>query len=344
MPSQFFGGAFVLLIAAQTLAEDSARGAPHVAASIQAGAVLLDPAKILGPDSCSQCHGSELQVLRSTPHFRTFDELHRKPEAKEIAKKMGIRSIKRGDLCIRCHYTPQIQDAQLRPIAGVSCETCHGPARDWIAIHSDYGGATASKGTETPEHCQHRLRASIEAGMRNPVNPYLVARSCLNCHTIPEEKLVNLGGHPATRPEFEFVAWAEGSLRHNFLRAKNTGNPVSSPERLRVMYVAGLMADLEYSLRATGKATEVKEYGIALAKRAYTVRRRLADVQEKLHQPQLAEALEIAYAVKLKSSNQAQLEEAADRIGMIAYEFADTVDGSTLAAIDVMLPSPATYK
>jgi Cytochrome c554 and c-prime len=325
-------------------AEDSASRAPSLGVAVKAGSVELDPAKIVGPETCSQCHGSELQVWRSTPHFRTFEELHRKPAAKEIATKMGIRSIKRGDMCIRCHYTPQSHGSQIRPIAGVSCETCHGPARDWLKIHSDYGGATVSKDTETEEHRRQRFAESIQAGMRNPMNAYLVARSCLNCHTIPDEELVNVGGHSPTDEDFEFVSWAEGSQRHNFLRANNSGNPISSPERLRVMYIAGLMADLEYSLRATAKATAVKSYGIAVAKRAYTVRRKLADAQELLQHPMLAEALQVAYGVKLKSNNHHELEAAADRIGTVAYEFADTVDGSTLAAIDGMLPPSNTYR
>ncbi len=324
--------------------EESASHAPSLDIALHAGAVKSEPEKIIGPETCIQCHGNELQVWRTTPHFRTFDELHRKPQAKEIASKMGIRSIKRDDLCIRCHYTAQSHGSQSRPIAGVSCETCHGAARDWLTSHCDYGGPATSRGTETDEHRKERFSSSIQAGMRNPVNTYLVARSCLNCHTVPNEQLVNVGGHPAASERFEFVAWAEGSLRHNFLRTDGKSNPISPIERLRVMYVVGTMADLEYSLRATGKATEIKEYGIKVAKRAYDVRRRLADIQGLLQNPLLAEALQAAYAVKLKSRNESELNSAADAVGTAAYKFADTVDGSTLAAIDAMLPAQNTYR
>ena len=82
----------------------------------------------------------------TTPHFATFDELHRKPEAKAIADKLGLRSVKRNDECIKCHYTTQTVDGHPRIVAGVSCESCHGAARDWIEMHADYGGPAITQG------------------------------------------------------------------------------------------------------------------------------------------------------------------------------------------------------
>src|SRR5690349_21688600 len=66
-----------------------------------------DPAKVLSAATCAQCHASEAEVWKSTPHFRTFDTLHRTPRAKEIAAKMGVSSIKRSEVCASCHYTQQ---------------------------------------------------------------------------------------------------------------------------------------------------------------------------------------------------------------------------------------------
>lgn len=338
------GTIVVLLAAIASAREDSA--ATSAADAIVASRVNQAPDKILGPETCSQCHSQELTVWRNTPHFRTFDQLHRLPEAKEIAQRMGIRSIKRGELCLDCHYTTQGDGSsgKLRPIAGISCETCHGAAKEWLAVHSDYGGPTVSKSQESEAHRQARMARSIALGMRNPINPYLVARSCFNCHTVPNERLVNEGGHRVATEDFEFVAWAEGSQRHNFLRSDGQVNAPSSTDRLRVMYVVGLMADLEFSLRATGLATEVKPYGITVAQRAYRTRRKLADIQKSLAHPLVEQALKAAYAVKLKTGNQVALEQAADAVGKAAFDFAETVDGATLTAIDPMLPAPGTYK
>ena len=63
------------------------------------------------------------------------------------------------------------------------------------------------------------------------------------------------GGHLAGSQDFELVAWSQGMVRHNFVRTGGTANGAPSPAELRVMYVVGVMADLEYSLRAVAAAT-----------------------------------------------------------------------------------------
>lgn len=306
--------------------------------------VALDSTNVLGPDACTKCHGPELQAWRQTPHFATFDALHRQPAAKEIAQKLGIRSIKRNDLCIGCHYTPQGPAGDAKPIAGVSCEMCHGASREWIAIHNDYGGLEKTRQTESDEHRMERVENSIRLGMRNPANIYLIARGCFQCHTVPREDLVNIGGHTAGSGDFELVAWSQGKVRHNFLRTDYASNAISDQPRLRVMFVVGMMTDLEFSLRATAQATLKDTFGVTSAVRAYNVRRKLADLQEKLRDPRIDRALVAAYGVKLKSNNRADLEAAAKEVGQAAYEFADQVDGSELSGLDALLPKEADYR
>ena len=291
-----------------------------------------------------RCHGQEVAVWKQTPHFHTFKELHRRPEAKQIAERMGVRSIKRGDLCIKCHYTVQQVDGREKAVSGVSCESCHGAAKDWVAIHNDYGGPTATKQSESPEHRQQRVSDSIKNGMQNPANVYLIARSCYNCHTVPNEELVNVGGHAAGSNEFELVAWSQGMVRHNFLRADYASNAMSSPDRMRKMYVVGLMTNLEYSLRATASATTAATYGFASAERTFRIRRQLAELQEELNHPLLTQALDAAYSIKLKSNNADELNQAADQVGAAAFEFADKVDCSAMPAVDKFLPAPDQYK
>jgi len=304
----------------------------------------MDSSKVLGSETCMKCHGQEIGVWKQTPHHHTFKELHRKPEAKEIAEKMGIRSIKRGELCIKCHYTMQEVDGREKAISGISCESCHGAAKDWITLHNDYGGPTATKQSETPEHKQERVANAIKHGMQNPANMYLIARSCYNCHTVPNEKLVNVGGHAAGSDGFELVAWSQGMVRHNFLRTDYASNAMSDPARLRLMYVVGQLTNLEYSLRATAAATKAETYGFSSAQRAFNVRRHLAEIQEKLNHPLLTQALDAAYGVKLKSNNPDGLKLAADQVGAAAYQFSETVDGSTLSAVDSYLPTADQYK
>lgn len=310
----------------------------------ESGAVLMDPIKVLGYESCAKCHEQEVKVWQQSRHHQTFRDLHRKPEAKQIADRLGLRSIKRGDVCINCHYTQQVKRGKVRAVSGISCESCHGPAQDWIKLHNDYGGEDVTKEQESAEHRAERRARSVAAGMNNPINPYLIARNCLNCHTVPHEELVNIGGHTAGSMDFDFVAWSQGSVRHNFLRGGGTSNAESSPDHLRLMYVVGLLADLEYSLRATAKATELDTYGYNVAARAHSLRIKLAELQLQLQNQYLQAAVDAALAVKLKTENADNLVAAADQVGAAAYAFAENVDGSTLGVVHSMMPAPASYK
>ena len=216
--------------------------------------------------SCGTC---QTAVLRGRVQYPDgMQELRRRPKAKEICNNLGLRSAKRSDVCIDCHYTTQEIGGRAKPVSGVSCESCHGSAKDWLTIHNDYGGPTASKENETDDHRQQRFALSVENGMKNTRNFYLIARSCYGCHTVPKEELVNVGGHHAGSMDFELVAWSQGQVRHNFLRTDGLENGVSEIERLRVMYVVGLIANLEFSTRATAKATSKSAYGVNVANRS----------------------------------------------------------------------------
>jgi hypothetical protein len=279
-----------------------------------------------------------------TPHFATFDSLHRKPEAKQIADRLGLRSIKRNETCVRCHYTQQDQGGRARIVAGISCESCHGAAAAWITFHSDYGGENVTKDAESPDHRQRRLEESIARGMNNPHNLYLIAKQCYNCHTVPNESLVNVGAHAAGSHDFELVSWSQGMLRHNFLRTGGSANAESTPAQLRVMYVVGVMTDLEYSLRATAVATEKATFGVTSAQRAVRMKRQLIEIQNLTNDPRIEMALGAVASVELRLDNSSALLAAAEKVGRAAFVFAEQADGSTLAAIDPFLPQSSQYK
>ncbi|TWT87470.1 Perchlorate reductase subunit gamma precursor [Pseudobythopirellula maris] len=323
-------------------------GAVAIAAAAFAQAPGFGPAepaaaKVVGSDACAKCHAAEVNQWRATPHFRTFEELHRTPEAKAIADRLGIRSVKRGGTCVRCHYTQQEVNGRMRVTEGVSCESCHGAAQDWLDLHADYGPG-ANRQTESADHRRERRLRSVMAGMNNPGNLYLVARQCLDCHTAPDEQLVEVGGHTAGSTDFDLVAWSQGMVRHNFVRSGGAANAPSGPERLRVMHVVGVMTDLEYSLRAVAGATQAGVYGKTAAGRAAAKKAQLWRLQRKLESPLVAPALEAVAAVELRLGNAAAILAAADAVGVAAYNFAEQADGATLAAIDDELPSPAQYK
>lgn len=304
--------------------------------------VHVNPHQVLGFQNCEKCHAAEVQVWKQTPHHQTFMSLHRNPEAKKIASRLGISSFKTDSECIKCHYTMQADDSGMEAISGISCESCHGAAQNWVEHHNDYGGMT--RDTETPAHRIDRLRKSIAGGMRNPLNVYLVAQSCYRCHTVPNERLVNVGGHKAGSLDFEIVSWSQGSVRHNFVRSNGNTNDPSSRDRLRQMFIAGMIADLEFSLRATAAATEKAEFGLTSAKRASRAAKRLAAAQKKVKQPLLNDILAVYKSVTLKLKNEQQLTEAADSINRLGIRFAATVPGSELTAIDAFVPPESRWK
>ena len=306
--------------------------------------LAIDPHLVVGSESCEKCHAAEVAVWKKTPHNTTFATLHQKQAAAEIAKKLGGGSIKRGQVCIECHYTPQDHGGTTKAISGVSCESCHGPAQNWLKLHADYGGPSITKALESADHKAARIRGSIAAGMKNPHNLYLVAQSCYRCHTTPNEKLVNVGGHKAGSADFELVAWSQGLVRHNFLESNGKTNAKLSDDRLRVLYVVGLIADLEFSLRATAEATEKATFGIASAQRADRALKRLKELQAKINHPQVGQILDVAAGVKLKLKNRDPLLAAANQIAVLGEQFAAETTGANLTAVQPLLPPAEKYK
>jgi hypothetical protein len=305
---------------------------------------IADPHAVVGHDTCTKCHAGEVGVWKNTPHFRTFDELHRRPEAKQIASRLGIQSIKYESNCVNCHYTQQHTSQGTLAVAGVSCESCHGAAKGWLDLHANYGGPNVTRQTEPAGHRQERILRSIELGMRNPVNAYLVAQSCYRCHTVPDERLVNIGGHKAGSDDFELVSWSQGTIRHKFVHSDGKQNLTSSREHLRVLFVAGMIADLEFSLRATAVATEKASFGLTSAQRAQRALARLKSVAGKVDDSTLKQIVQAASQAALKLNNREALETVADQVAQLGLEFASRHNGKELQAIEPFIPPSNRWK
>tara|TARA_B100000029_G_scaffold493648_1_gene556424 strand:- start:26 stop:925 length:900 start_codon:yes stop_codon:yes gene_type:complete len=289
-----------------------------------------------------------------TKHSTAFNKLHRMPEAKEIARKMGIRRIKGDPLCQTCHFTVQLEEGKRRAkaIAGTSCESCHGPAKQWRHLHNDYGGQGATRETETPEHRRARLEKTAELGMIRPDHRYEMVSNCFQCHTVPNEELVNTGGHTAGS-EFELVAWSQGEVRHNFFISNGRENRAAPRELdpkkyLRFKYVLGRLMDLEYGLRAAAKATQPGAYIDAVKKRVEKSRGRLEQILAQSGDQQLKELIDSVLlslnGVEIKPDNPALLLEAADGAQRVARGFAADFAGSALDGVNALLPPESAYK
>ena len=299
-----------------------------------------DPALIKGPDACGECHEKSVASWKQSHHFSTFKDLPRSKEGREIAKKMGLKRIKSGSDCLTCHFTSAMNEGKATPIAGITCESCHGAGAEWIDVHSNFGGKDVKAEDEDPAHKKERYAKSEAAGMIRPGNLYAVAQNCFSCHTVPNEKLVNVGGH-AAGSAFDLVAWSQGEVRHNIWYSEQ--NLAASAEHKRMMYMVGTMLDLEYAYRGLAEATEKAQYAVKMAKRAKAAKGNLAKIDAAVDSAEVKAVLQIAGGIKLKLNNKDAYLKAADGVAEQARKLA-TMDGSGYAGVDALLPAESDYK
>jgi hypothetical protein len=314
---------------------------------------LAVAANIVGPDgandnSCSKCHSLEYQAWQNTHHFSTFKERHRSPEAKAILEKMGFKSMKRQGECLQCHYTSIVDDGKLVPTWGVSCESCHGAAAEWVNIHNKPNGDPNAKalawGTgknEPAAEKEARLKAAEAKGMISSKMIYDIATNCFGCHTVPDETLVNKGGHKAGS-DFDLVAWSQGEVRHNF--ADSPGAPdhptnrPATPEMLRRLYIVGAMVDLQFSLRNLAAVTQKGgDFDKAMIDRVNRIRAKVAAVLDKVQIPELADVLKLV--PEKVDDTTAVPADLADKLADATKKFAATNDGKQLGAMDPLIPT-----
>jgi hypothetical protein len=306
------------------------------------GAVASDPARTVGPNACAECHKLEAEAWKGTHHFKTFREMPRSTKANEIAEKMGVRRIKSGSLCLNCHFTVQQKNNREEPVAGISCESCHSAGQDWIKVHSGYSGKTVLFESAAEEKARWKLADS--KGMIRPRSFYLLAKNCYGCHVVPQEDLVNKGGHRAGSA-FDLVSWSQGEVRHNTWYSKGRENVVAGAARKRMLYLVGLGVELETALRAVGKATVRKAYAFEMAKRADRARKQLAAAAKAApNVPEIAKMVEFGHSAGLKLNNERFLTAAADGVSKLLVSITETYDGSTMAGLDSLIPGPDKFK
>ncbi len=250
-----------------------------------AGQQTSAPEIVVGRDYCKICHQSEFDAWEHSSHNLNAWKLLDHPKAAGFAKALGVTNLKGNSACTQCHGTQIKRGDEFIINQGNSCESCHGGAggKDgWFRHHFQFGvGRKVDRNTkmadlmmdrlkETAEHRASRDAACKAAGLNRSADAFEIAQNCLNCHLVPNEKLV-AAGHPIST-RFEFVEWSQGEVRHNFLldRSKNAESPTNWLDahrngegrtveaRKRLMFVVGQLADLEVSLRCRSMASSTK--------------------------------------------------------------------------------------
>ncbi|MEX2615010.1 MAG: multiheme c-type cytochrome [Alphaproteobacteria bacterium] len=267
----------------------------------------------VGPKKCQECHTAEATVWEGTAHFKSFKDIHRHDKADDIVEAVGDKRMKRSETCTICHYSDEQKDESARPkqVAGPSCESCHGAASDWIAVHNDYG-AGVKREDETAEHKAERIAKAEAAGMIRPDKLFDVASNCMGCHGLARDELEAKdaaamldAGHPI-KPEFELVSYSQGTVRHRFYPPDVTVNKEMTPAELSQMYVVGQAAALVSATKAMSKSDhakykEAQEKRIATATTALNaVKAQVPEAGALLADPSVANGRALAAAVKGK--------------------------------------------
>jgi hypothetical protein len=139
----------------------------------------------LGPSKCVQCHDHDRQAakwqreeplaFKGKAHFTTLKQLDG-AKAAGFAKALGVDPYDVEGSCVKCHATVFRGDAN----AGVSCESCHGPASAWNELHQQKGS----------------YAKAVAAGMHElREKPAAIARVCVECHVLTDRRLA-AAGHP----------------------------------------------------------------------------------------------------------------------------------------------------
>ncbi|MGY8959586.1 MAG: multiheme c-type cytochrome, partial [Alphaproteobacteria bacterium] len=230
----------------------------------------------VGPKVCKECHIAEYKVTTGTKHFTSVKTVHKDKRAKKIVRAVGDKRMKKSDTCKMCHYTEVQKKAggKRKIVAGPSCESCHGPASNWLKIHNDYGKGV-KRDTESAAHKTERLQNAEAAGMVLPSKMFDVATNCMSCHGLAapglDEKSAAVmldNGHPLN-PDFELVAYSQGTVRHRFYPPDVTTNKELSAAEKSQLYVVGQAAALVRASAAIKKSTHEK-YMAAQKKRIAT--------------------------------------------------------------------------
>jgi hypothetical protein len=136
-------------------------------------------------------------------HAQAFAVLSN-PVSVRIARILGLPSAATAPRCLACHSLnpPESERARMFDTSdGVSCESCHGPASNWLGPHT----------TREWTHQQ-----SVEAGMTDLRDLSSRTRQCLTCHLGAADKAVDheliAAGHPDLY--FELASFSAVMPRH----------------------------------------------------------------------------------------------------------------------------------
>ncbi len=167
--------------------------AAFAAACLLAAAAATSPAlagKTIGPSECTSCHdhATHTKAWEAHTHSRSLDVFEGK-KAKEFLTRLGLKD-PYSDFCTGCHATVVDGSADY----GVSCESCHGGASEFLKPHQK----------------KDSYEQAIGLGMLRTKDLNVRAKNCVGCHLIRDKRILDVG-HP-TGANFEIVKGSQAIL------------------------------------------------------------------------------------------------------------------------------------
>lgn len=205
-----------------------------VAMLAPAALAAAQPAEHLGAASCASalCHAAATPYADAGIRQNEYLIWHRNdrhagawrtlesPESQRIAARLGDAEATERDDCLACHAAP-VADRRTGPKFriedGIDCESCHGPAGNWIETHTVGYRDIESRRADG-------LYPTWDADTR--------AGLCLGCHLgEPGREITHrimAAGHPPLRFELDtYTTWMPPHFRRD--RAEAIGKPAHAP-------------------------------------------------------------------------------------------------------------------
>jgi len=162
-----------------------------IALLVLAAAPAARAADFVGPNDCTSCHDHDKQTkaYETSKHYRSLD-IFETPKATEFINKLGLKD-PYSDFCTGCHATMVEGFADY----GVSCESCHGGAKDYLKPHQTKGA----------------YEQAISLGMLRTKDLAVRAKNCVSCHIVSDKRILNIGHPDGTK--FDIVKFSD-QIKH----------------------------------------------------------------------------------------------------------------------------------
>jgi hypothetical protein len=149
--------------------------------------------RTVGPGACSGCHTRQNEWWFRDAHYRSADPFFDGDvDNLRIATLYGLSPSQMtvgSNLCMDCHGTVISGKESREVLDGVSCESCHGAAGDWLEPHKDE--TDKQLGRRRPGHL-----AALQRGKADLRDLSVRAAACVSCHYVTDPRLLS-AGHPS---------------------------------------------------------------------------------------------------------------------------------------------------